>query len=278
MSVTFYNFTSFGNIVSGTTYFILKVSASSITITDTLIDPALPTPALFQAGSDTSYNTASMDAFQTVIVPEGYYNDLNIHGRVTTALNSMNVSGGGKFTSSMDSTNRTTITNTNTSGYTYDVHFGNPTTPQVYPTLLYMLGFSQLKTPNISGVALTTYLNTATLVSEDPMSTNVDNYFYISINDWNNVLHQSKNDSFFTVFAKIPVNVDKGKLIYDNDSTNTTSKTFRFLQPTNIQSLEIKLLDGFGNELQMDDTVNYSMTLEIEEVLSQALYEKLREL
>jgi hypothetical protein len=110
------------------------------------------------------------------------------------------------------------------------------------------------------------------------MSTNVDNYFYISINDWNNVLHQSKNDSFFTVFAKIPVNVDKGKLIYDNDSTNTTSKTFRFLQPTNIQSLEIKLLDGFGNELQMDDTVNYSMTLEIEEVLSQALYEKLREL
>jgi hypothetical protein len=52
----------------------------------------------------------------------------------------------------------------------------------------------------------------------------------------------------------------------------------RFLQPTNINLLEIRLLDGFGNDLRMDNNVNYSMTLEIEEVLSQALYEKLREL
>jgi hypothetical protein len=278
MSVTFYNFTSFGNIVAGTTYFILTVSSESFTITDTLIDPSLPTPLQFQAGTDNGYNTASMDAFQTVIVPEGYYNDFNIHERVATAMNALTISGKGTFSTSMDSMMRTTINTTNTSGYTYDFHFGNPTTPQVYPTLLYTLGFNQLKSASISGVGLTTYFNKTQLLSEDQMNTNVDTYFYLAINDWNNVEHQSRNDAYFSVFAKIPVTVDKGKLIYDNDSTNSTTKIFRFLQPTNIQTLEIQLLDGFGNELQMDSAVNYSMTLEIEEVLSHSLYEKLREL
>ena len=274
MSVTFYNFTSFGNIFAGTTYFVSLVGPDYITVSNTLVEPGLTYP-IFNPGS--TANTATMDVFTTAVVPEGYYNDINIHDRVSTALNSLSISGSGSFSSSLDPvTKRTTIANL--SGYTYDFHFGNPTTPQVYPTILSMLGFNQLKTTSISGVALTTYLNVSSLKSEDVINMNVDTYFYIAINDWNNVEHQSKNDSFFTVFAKIPINVDTGKLIYDNDSTNTTTKIIRFLQPTNIQSLEIQLLDGFGTQLQLDNNVNYSMTLEIEEVLSQSLYEKLREL
>jgi len=274
MSVTFYNFESFGNIVAGATYYISLVGSGYIMVTNTLFESGM-TPLPFTLGVST--NTASMDVFRTVTIPEGYYNDVNIHDRVTTALNSVSISGQGTFTCSMDSMSRTTIT-TVSGSYAYDVHFGNPTTPQVYPTLLSMLGFNQLQTSNVSGVGLTTYLNATTLTSEERMSTNVDPYLYIAVNDWNTVEHQTKNDSYFTVFAKIPVNVDKGNVIYDNESTNTTTKMFRFLQPTNIQSLEIQLLDGFGNELRMDNNVNYSMTLEIEEVLSQALYEKLREL
>ena len=65
-------------------------------------------------------------------------------------------------------------------------------------------------------------------------------------------------------------------MILDSESTNTTLKTYRFLQPTNIQQLEIQLLDRAGVELSFDN--DYSMTLEIEEVISQALYEKLREM
>jgi len=175
----------------------------------------------------------------------------------------------------VDSMMRTTIT---ASGYAYDFHFGNPVTPQVYPTLLSMLGFYKQTSSNVSGLAVTTYLNAQTIVSEEPVNTNVDPYIYLAINDWNTVEHQTKNDSFFTVFAKIPVSVEKGKVLYDNESTNTTTKTVRFLQPTNIQTLEIELLDGFGNQLTFNDNVNYSITLEIEEVLSQSLYEKLREL
>ncbi len=84
------------------------------------------------------------------------------------------------------------------------------------------------------------------------------------------------NNTFFTVFAKIPIGVNKGAMILDSDVSNTTSKTYRFLLPTNIQQLEIQLLDRAGVELSFDN--DYSMTLEVEEVISQALYEKLREM
>jgi hypothetical protein len=273
--VTFYNFTSFGNIFQGTTYFISLVAGNYITIANTFVESGSTYP-VFNIGS--TLNTATMDAFTTGIIPEGHYNDINIAERITSSLNSLNISGAGTFSASTDAlTKRSTITTP--SGYAYDFHFGNPTTPQVYPTILSMLGFNQQKISSISGVGVTTYLNVSGAIkSEEAINTSVDTYFYIAVNDWNNVEHQSKNDSFFTVFAKIPITVDSSKLIYDNDSTNTTTKIIRFLQPTNIQSLEIQLLDGFGTQLQMDNNVNYSMTLEIEEVLSQALYEKLREL
>jgi hypothetical protein len=92
------------------------------------------------------------------------------------------------------------------------------------------------------------------------------------------VTPQVSNDAYFTVFAKIPVTVDKGKLIYDNDVTNTTLKTYHFLQPTNVQQMEIKLLDRLGQILQFPPNINYSMTIEVEDVASKALYEKLREM
>jgi uncharacterized protein YicC (UPF0701 family) len=105
---------------------------------------------------------------------------------------------------------------------------------------------------------------------------NTDDYIYISINDYSTVVPQTINDTYFTVFAKIPVTVDKGQIIFDNDSNNSTNKTYRFLLPSNLQQLEIQLLDRAGQELTFDG--NFSMTLEVEEILNQSLYEKMREL
>ena len=65
-------------------------------------------------------------------------------------------------------------------------------------------------------------------------------------------------------------------MIIDNESTNSTTKEYRFLQPTNIQQVEIQLLDMSGTEIVFKQ--NFSMTLEVEEVVSHSLYEKLREL
>ena len=140
---------------------------------------------------------------------------------------------------------------------------------QLFDTLGVTLGF--LQTTDV-----TLAVSPATIVASHPPDLNTDDYIYLSINDYTTVIPQVVNDTFFTVFAKIPIQVDKNKMIFDTNSNNTTTKEFRFLQPTNIQQLEILLLDMSGAELSFSN--NFSMTIEIEEVVSHSLYEKMREM
>jgi hypothetical protein len=142
--------------------------------------------------------------------------------------------------------------------------------PQLFDTLGVTLGFP----PVASG--LVPLNNSSFITAYHPPDLNTDDYIYISINDYNTVTPQVVNDTYFTVFAKIPVQVEKYRMIFDTQVNNTTTKDFRFLQPTNIQQLEIRLLDMSGAELSFNN--NYSMTIEIEEVVSHSLYEKMREM
>ena len=145
--------------------------------------------------------------------------------------------------------------------------------PQIFDVFGLVLGFGKQQ---FAPDAVATLGPSSTLTAQFLPDLNSDDYVYLVLNDFSNVIPQTVNNTFFTVFAKIPIGVNKGAMILDSESTNTTSKTYRFLQPTNIQQLEIQLLDRAGAELSFDN--DYSMTLEIEEVISQALYEKLREM
>ena len=145
--------------------------------------------------------------------------------------------------------------------------------PQIFDVLGLAMGFGKQQ---FAPDTVATLGASSTLTAQFLPDLNSDDYVYLVINDYSAVIPQTVNNTFFTVFAKIPVGVNKGAMILDSESTNTTSKTYRFLQPTNIQQLEIQLLDRAGVELSFDN--DYSMTLEIEEVISQALYEKLREM
>jgi hypothetical protein len=140
--------------------------------------------------------------------------------------------------------------------------------PQIFDLLGLVLGFGKTQPSDLPPAS--------TLTARFLPDLNSDDYIYMSINDYNNVIPQTVNNTYFTVFAKIPILVDKSKMIIDTDATNSTTKIYRFLQPTNIQQLEIRLLDRAGQVLTFDN--DYSMTLEVEEVISQALYEKLREM
>jgi hypothetical protein len=198
----------------------------------------------------------------------GYYNNVSIVSEIEQKLNqtfganqfrcTRNIDGQVVIESMLPAENPTR----------FDFSFPEEVvSPQLFRTLPQALGFSE-----------TEYSNVAIIESEDAVDMNSDTYIYLQINDWNTVTPQVSNDAYFTVFAKIPVTVDKGKLIYDNDVTNTTLKTYHFLQPTNVQQMEIKLLDRLGQILQFPPNINYSMTLEVEDVASKALYEKLREM
>jgi hypothetical protein len=101
-----------------------------------------------------------------------------------------------------------------------------------------------------------------------------DKYIYVSINDWNLVQHQSINQTYFPVFAKVQLPGTKNTIVFDSNYTNSSTKEYFFQQPVNIQRLEIKLLDSYGNVLEMNGD-NWSMTLELRQVNDSATYEAL---
>ncbi len=103
-----------------------------------------------------------------------------------------------------------------------------------------------------------------------------DQYIYLSLSDWDNIQHQDYNQTHFPAFAKILLG-GKNKMTVDTLVTNTTTKEYFFTQPTNIGLITIKVLDVFGNIIDLRD-VNISMTLELHEIVNMALYEKYREL
>jgi hypothetical protein len=165
------------------------------------------------------------------------------------------------------------IRNTSPTAVNYDFNFAyTPVEIPLFDPLGTLMGFKTNTALYQDKQIDSTHSLTATYLPD----LNTDDYIYLNINDYSTVVPQTINDTYFTVFAKIPVTVDKGQIIFDNDSNNSTNKTYRFLLPSNLQQLEIQLLDRGGQELTFDG--NYSMTLEVEEVLNQSLYEKMREL
>ena len=177
------------------------------------------------------------------------------------------------FTCTVNDQGYIVIGNTSATAVNYDFDFAYSSVEiPLFDPLGTLMGFKTNTTLYQDKQIDSTHSLTATYLPD----LNTDDYIYININDYSTVVPQTINDTYFTVFAKIPVTVDKGQIIFDNDSNNSTNKTYRFLLPSNLQQLEIQLLDRGGQELTFDG--NYSMTLEVEEVLNQSLYEKMREL
>jgi hypothetical protein len=162
-------------------------------------------------------------------------------------------------------------------------------TPAYFPTLGEMLGLynyvyeihpansNALAPCNISCGQISACTTYGSLLSESKINMNADSYILLAISNWENVLQQDGNDSYYGVFQKIPINVAKGETIYDIVYNNSVTKKYDFLQPSNVRYLEIWLYDRLGNQLLMPG-VSWSMSLELEEVLNSALYDKLREI
>lgn len=197
---------------------------------------------------------------------------------IQNALNTNSeVPNSGTFVCGVDSNGHMTIGNTadaNNQQYNYSFDFSyTPIKIPLFDPLGVLMGFDPNDNSAYSNISLA---SGNLMTAKFPPDLEPDDYIYLRINDYATVTPQAVNDTFFTVFAKIPITVQKGNLIIDNDSNNSTTKIYRFLQPTNISQLEIQLLDRAGQELNFDG--NFSMTIEIEEVVSHSLYEKLREL
>jgi hypothetical protein len=101
-----------------------------------------------------------------------------------------------------------------------------------------------------------------------------DTYVYLVINDWYQIRHQYPDQTELTAFIKIPLTVPKFAVQYDNVQLDTSSKEYFFPQPTNIQKLEISVVDAYGSVLNMNGG-SFSMSFAINEILQSSIYEKM---
>jgi hypothetical protein len=105
------------------------------------------------------------------------------------------------------------------------------------------------------------------LQSEGIYGSGINTYIYLCIDDFNNNYKRnviSNNETFLlsnNVLAKIPVTASSNALIIYNDN-DKINKTREYFGPINISRLKIKLIDKFGNVVNLNGN-NYTFTLEL---------------
>lgn len=125
------------------------------------------------------------------------------------------------------------------------------------------------------GFINTSYIVTGTYIESEYSPDIVqDTYVYLQINDWNLLEHQNYGQHSYSVFAKIQLTGSKNTIIFVSNYVDSSTKEYVFQQPVNIQRLEVKMIDAYGNTLDLRNG-SFSMTLELQQVNSSAVYEDL---
>jgi len=124
----------------------------------------------------------------------------------------------------------------------------------------------------ILGYRFAVYNDFNELTSEGLFDAGGDRYVFLSISDFqynnntSNIVCFDKNILNEDVIAKIPMVNGKLSLIL-NDNNNALSKVRRYNGPINLSKIQVKLLDHFGNIIDLNN-MDFSMTIEL-----QILYE-----
>lgn len=150
----------------------------------------------------------------------------------------------------------------NTTGIVYSIKFVDDLNVNMMTTFGWIMGFR-----------LAAYNNIATsITSEGMFDAAGDRYIYVAVNDYqknNNALNMVCFDNSIMeedIIGKIPVTT--GKLSIIITESNALVKTRKYNGPVNIRNLHVRLLDKFGEILDLNN-MDFSFTLEFE-----ILYEK----
>jgi len=101
----------------------------------------------------------------------------------------------------------------------------------------------------------------------------VTNYVYLDVNDYNNnyqtnyMVSLNDKDNFIgqTILARIPVSVATDFALYNNNPLDSVSKKRVYFGPVRIEKLTIRLLNKFGQVLDMMHN-DYSFVLEFTQI------------
>ena len=217
----------------------------------------------------TIFNPLSEETTTTTItVPDGSpdIDTIATYLNTTYFYNSGNTDDLSLFIFHIDeSTFKTTLSfysGENTTGIVYSMCFVDDLNANIMTTFGWIMGFR-----------LANYLNiTEPITSEGMFDAAGDRYIYVAINDYqknNNALNMVCFDNSIMeedIIGKIPVTTGKLSIIITEN--NALVKTRKYNGPVNIRNLHIRLLDKFGEVLDLNN-MDFSFTLEFE-----ILYEK----
>lgn len=196
-------------------------------------------------------------------IPSGNYSVIELAAAVQTAL-------GSPYTVTVVH-NRIVISST--SNFTLSIGSTDPKicSRKTHWGLGYYLGF---RVPYTGSRSITSTGNTITAYAP-PLTAN--NYYLMQLlcpDPLETFLHRIDGNSAIPAFAKIIMSATSGTN-YD-DNSNMVRKEHTFLAPTNISQLRIRLLDSFGVPVRLN-TADWSLTLEITEIVNTKMYDKLNQ-
>lgn len=99
-------------------------------------------------------------------------------------------------------------------------------------------------------------------------------YVLFQLNDYEPMVHITPRQAEIPAFAKIIIIGEKNSIIYE-DGFNLVTKHYVFPQPTNIYKLHARIVDAYGEVIDLNGK-NISFTLEIDEVTNVHAYEQYR--
>jgi hypothetical protein len=146
----------------------------------------------------------------------------------------------------------------------FSLHFANEDTDNILETCGWMLGFRVARYLGIEDMIL----------SEGLFDAGGDRYIYLSVNDYQynynetNIICFDKASMEDYTLAKIPLLNGKFSLIIDENDKNPLVKIRQYNGPVNLSKLEIKILDKYGNVVNLN-FMDFSFSLELE-----VLYER----
>lgn len=247
--------------------------------------------------SNTFFNVTETDPhdppfkFPTTIIPDGFYDSCSLLTQIQTQLDKLNDPTTSTYTDPEAFAIKFNCDNglvsiTNSCPFSVDFSNNNP----IYPSLGYLLGFRE-KQVYISVPDLTAPLSllgepTQYIITGDtPLEMTGDTYIFLRVNDYGVIKHDFKSVATYrkigytetaniqgneSMLAKIILGANKTQEVFDNGA-NFVTKSYTFRQPTNIQTLEIELLDPYGQIIQMG-YLDYSFTLEFGVIYDTELY------
>lgn len=155
------------------------------------------------------------------------------------------------------------------------VIFDDSATPQDF-----ILDFSQIRAERVNdwglgyslGFRHRKYGEGSRYLAEAPPDTLIDTYILVQVNDYESFQQNSGSIGIFA-FGKITIKEDKYNIIFADDDGTLYTREYIFPKPANIPRFHVRLLDMYGEELDMR-RVNCALTFEVTEVTNATLYQQ----